>query len=80
MENGQPVNILKTREKCITEKEFLTSSLFAHVHNDSRLKGTLLSGNTFNNTTTFMRKNLEFILNNKQHGYDRQPNLTWFKG
>lgn len=70
------MNILKTREKCITEKEFLTSSLFAHVHNDSRLKGTLLSGNTFNNTTTFMRKNLEFILNNKTAmDMNRQPNL-----
>ncbi len=45
----------------ITNDSELTLSLFAHIHNDARLEGTTLNGNTFKNTTSFQLKMLEMI-------------------
>lgn len=56
--------LIKTRASCIQDDKFLTPSLFAHLHNDSRLKGSHLQGNYVSNTALYIKKMIEFLENN----------------
>lgn len=53
--------ILETRPSCIDNHSILTASLFAHLQNSNRLRGSWLAGSTFSNTIDYVKKMLAFL-------------------
>lgn len=53
------------RPICVQKEEELDARLFGHIHFDHRLTGTTLEGDTFQRTTQYILKVLEFMLKNK---------------
>lgn len=61
-----PLPPKKGRPLCITNEAELDAKLFAHIHFDHRLTGSTLVGDTFNRTTYYILKMLEFMIAHKQ--------------
>lgn len=55
--------LLDKRNICAQQVR-LDDKLFAHIHNDARLKGTHLEGNTFNNTVGYINEVLQYVIRN----------------
>ncbi len=52
------------RPLCAKTETEMDARLFAHIHLDSRLSGTLLEGASFRSTTTYIIRILQFLIQN----------------